>query len=29
MKVWNVDKVNNIYDEKKILIIIKLFLVKC
>lgn len=29
MKVWNVDKVNNIYDEKKILVIIKLFLVKC
>lgn len=29
MKVWNVDKVNNIYDVKKILIIIKLFLVKC
>lgn len=29
MKVWNVDKVNNIYDGKKILIIIKLFLVKC
>lgn len=29
MKVWNVDKVNNIYDEKKILIIINVFLVKC